>query len=260
MTLIVPPSHLTDAARRDWEILQASTSGPEGAERFDPAQAEPLPEPARRWVLHAIAPGTPLLRSVVLDLHGAIRLGAWHPFHAVQVLLPMSGYVWAAVTRLGPLTVRGFDRYRDGVGEMRWRMLDAVPIVSGGGPDIARSAAGRLACEFVLAPASALDPRVRWKPLDGRQAIAHVPVGEEEYEVTLTVAPGGRLEAVTVPRWGNPDKGPYRTHPFGVECGRESSFGGFTIPAEVRGGWWPGGPRWAEGEFIRFTVDHARYR
>ncbi|WP_113701544.1 DUF6544 family protein, partial [Nonomuraea lactucae] len=216
--------------------------------------------PARRWVLRAIAPGAPLLRAVVLETHGTIRLGVWRPFRATQVVRPMAGYVWTAAARLGLLTVRGFDRYRGGVGEMRWRLLGVLPVMSGGGPDVSRSAAGRLACEFVLAPAAALDPRVHWKPLDDRQAVARVPVGDEEHEVTLTIAPDGRLEAVTMRRWGDPGKGPYGPHPFGVECGREVTFDGFTIPAELRGGWWPGDARWAEGEFIRFAVDHARYR
>ncbi|MFI7439988.1 DUF6544 family protein [Nonomuraea indica] len=258
MTVIVAPPHLTDAARGDWEVLQTPTPA---APRFDPAQAELLPEPARRWVLHAVAPGTPLLRAVVLDLRGTIRLGGWRPFRAAQALLPMAGYVWAATARLGPVTVRGFDRYRDGTGEMRWRLLDVLPVMSGSGPDIARSAAGRLAAEFVLAPAAALDARVQWKALGDHQAVARLPVGEEEHEVTLTVAPDGRLEAVTLPRWGDPSgDGRFGVHPFGVECGREAVFDGFTIPAELRGGWWPGGDRWADGEFIRCTVEHARYR
>ena len=34
------------------------------AETFDPAAITGLPEPARRWLGHAIAPGTPLWSSV----------------------------------------------------------------------------------------------------------------------------------------------------------------------------------------------------
>ncbi|MDP4510074.1 DUF6544 family protein [Nonomuraea turcica] len=257
MTVVVAPPYLTQEARRDWDLLQRQTAG---AAAFDPACADLLPEPARRWVLHAIAPGTPLLRAIVLSMHGTIRLGPWRRFHASQVLLPLEGFVWCASAYLGVLPVHGFDRYRAGVGEMRWRLLRALPVMSGGGSDITRSAAGRLACEFVLAPAAALDPRVRWKVLDERRAVVTLPVGTEDHEVTLTVAPDGRLESVTMSRWGNPDKGAYREHLFGVECEGEITFDGFTIPAGIRGGWWQGTERWADGEFIRFTIDDALFR
>ncbi|NUR84346.1 MAG: hypothetical protein HOY71_09700, partial [Nonomuraea sp.] len=105
MSLVLAPQHLTESARADWHALQAETPHPR---RFDPADADRLPEPARGWVLHAIAPGTPLRRTAVLSSHGRIRLGAWRSYTAQQVLAPPAGYVWAAST----FPVRGFDRYR----------------------------------------------------------------------------------------------------------------------------------------------------
>lgn len=67
---------------------------------FDPAMVAGLPEPARRWLTHVIAPGTPLWRSVELSMVGQIRLGSWRPFTATQVLAPPKGYIWAANARL----------------------------------------------------------------------------------------------------------------------------------------------------------------
>jgi hypothetical protein len=40
-----------------WERLARPAVSPTG---FDPAMTESLPEPARRWLTHVIAPGTPL--------------------------------------------------------------------------------------------------------------------------------------------------------------------------------------------------------
>ncbi|MFC4119949.1 DUF6544 family protein [Nonomuraea zeae] len=257
MTVVLPPPHLTEQARQDWDLLQRQTRQPPA---FDPEQAGLLPEPARRWLLRAVAPGTPLLRAAVLTMRGTIKLGEWRRFHANQVLLPLEGYVWSASTWLGLAPVHGFDRYRAGTGEMRWRVFDTFPVMTGGGPDITRSAAGRLACELVLAPAAALDPRVRWKALDEHHAVATVPIGGEDHEVTLAIALDGRLERVVMSRWGNPDGTAYREHLFGVECLEEGTFDGFTIPARVVGGWWPGTARRAEGEFIRFALDDALFR
>lgn len=257
MTVVVAPPYLTQEARHDWDLLQRQTLQ---AHPFDPGQADLLPDPARRWVLHTIAPGTAMLRAVVLSTHGTIKLGSWRRFRATQALLPLEGFVWSASACLGLLPVRGFDRYRAGAGEMRWRLLDAFSLMSGTGADITRSAAGRLACEFVLAPAVALDPCVRWKALDERRAVASLPVGSQDHDVTLTIAPDGRLESVTMDRWGNPDKGAYRQQLFGIECEDETVFDGFTLPARIRGGWWPGTARWPDGEFIRFALDGALFR
>jgi uncharacterized protein DUF6544 len=128
------------------------------------------------------------------------------------------------------------------------------------GADVTRSAAGRLACEFVMAPATALDPRVLWKAVDESHAVARFAVGAEDFEVTLRVGPCGALETAMVSRWGNPDKSVYQQHIFGVECDRESAFEGFTIPSSIRGGWWLGTERWVDGEFIRLAIDRAIFR
>src|SRR4051794_13952344 len=49
-----PPRGLTEQARADWAALARPTATPE---RFEPATTAALPEPVRRWLDHAIAPG-----------------------------------------------------------------------------------------------------------------------------------------------------------------------------------------------------------
>jgi hypothetical protein len=87
--------------------------------RFDPAVTARLPEPARRWLTHAIAPGTPLARAVVLEMEGHIRIGRWMPFRALHLHAPPDDYVWVARAALGPLRISGFDRYAANAGQMR---------------------------------------------------------------------------------------------------------------------------------------------
>ena len=93
---------------------------PKTTATFDPAMVDPLPEPARRYLLHTFAPGAPLASAARLDMHGEIRLqGVWYPFEAEQVLSWERGFVWHARAKVKGLPVSGFDRLIDGEGAMR---------------------------------------------------------------------------------------------------------------------------------------------
>jgi hypothetical protein len=219
---------------------------------FQPASVEGLPAPARRWLTHAIAPGTGLRSSVELTMHGEIRLGRWRRFRATEVLSLAEGFTWSA--RVG--MVSGFDRYLGGRGEMRWKALGLVPVQVARGPDIDRSAAGRLAGEAVFTPAALLD--VRWEALDDRRAVAHVPVGGRDHLVTYDVASDGALVSQTTMRWGNPD-GVFAERPMGPVVDAERTFDGFTVPSTFRAGWWDTPEELGDGEFFRCTIEGARF-
>jgi len=163
----VPVPRAARAVRCDREQLASASGSPEP---FDESMLADLPEPARRWLRHAIAPGAPLWQSVVLTMSGEIRLGSWRSFTAHQVLAPPHGFVWAATTRIFGLPVRGFDRYSSGSGQMNWRLGGLTPVMTATGPDVTRSAARRLAGEMARAdqlPRCRLDSRIRRGPCRG---------------------------------------------------------------------------------------------
>lgn len=103
---------------------------------FDPEMVEDLPAPVRRFLLRAIAAGTPLADSVQLEMHGTLRLAPDRdpvPFVAEQLLAPPERFVWRARTTGGLFRIRGFDRYGEGKGEMRWRLWGLIPVVRADG-------------------------------------------------------------------------------------------------------------------------------
>ena len=251
------PRGLTRDVREDWLLLASPTQGPKV---FDPGSVAQLPEPARLWLCHAIAPGTPLLRTAEIWMHGQIRLGDWRPFTAVQRLTPSGGFVWAATARLLGLPVVGFDRYTRGSGQMRWRLFNALPVMRADGPDVMRSAAGRHAAERVLyAPTAAVDGLIAWRAVDEDQATARVQLESTAIDVTITVAPNGALSELVLTRWGSPDGASFAEHIFGAAFKDEVTFGGVTLPREVTAGWHYGTARWPEGQFIRYSIDNATY-
>lgn len=223
---------------------------------FDPAMTTGLPEPAYRWLSHAIAPGTPLWSSVELTMHGRIKLGRWRPFTARQVLSPPSGYTWAATARLAGLPVTGYDRLSSGAGEMRWRLLRLIPVLTAAGPDITRSAYGRMAGEIALIP-TAFRHAAWTRGEQPDTAVATWRFGGDAESAELRVARSGRLAEVRVNRWGNPGGAPFGRYPFGVRFEAEARFGGVTIPSVFRAGWWWATERQQEGEFFRAEITGA---
>lgn len=241
--------------REDWCALATPSAG---TGRFEPGSLTALPPPARRWLAHAVPAGTPLWRSVEMHMRGHIRLGAWRAFTATQVLSPPDGFIWAATARFLGLPVVGFDRYSRGAGEMRWRLLGVLPVMSASGSDVTRSAAGRLAGESVFVPTAY--HRATWTMAAPDIAVAtwRHETGEESAE--LRIGPGGELLEVRMQRWGNPNGAAFGRYPFGVSIEREHTFSGITIPAVLRAGWWWGTERQAEGEFFRATITKATFR
>jgi hypothetical protein len=244
------------SVRREWDLLSRGTQPPDV---FDPSMVADLPEPARRWLTHAIDPRTPLWQTVELSMRGQIRLGAWRPFTARQVLAPPRGFIWAATARLLGIPVVGFDRLSSGSGQMHWRLGGLIPVMSVTGPDVTRSAAGRLVGETALVPTAFR--AATWTPGSGADRVVVTwRIDEQDESAELHIGPDGRLSGVLMQRWGNPDGAPFGRYPFGVAIEAEQSFSGVTIGSVLRAGWWWGADRQPEGEFFRAEITGATFR
>lgn len=223
-------------------------------EAFDP----PTVAESRSYLRRVIAAGTPLAQAVRLRMHGHIRIGAtWHPFRAEQVITARRGMVWAGTASMFGLPVRGADQIIDGQGSLGWKLFDLIPVAQGEGPDLSRAATGRFLAEAAV-----------WLPsmLCAPEGVEWLPSGEAALRVRLesfgeTVDLTGTAKTFSFPRWGNPDGGPFRYVPFGVVVEQTRTFAGYSIPSQVRAGWYWGTDRYApEGEFFRATIDGAEFR
>ena len=236
-------------------------SVPREARVFDPQDVAQLPEIARSYLAHAIAPGTPLATAVRLRMHGMILLKRWRKFKAVQVITSDGAMIWRASVRVGGASIRGYDRLVGGNGEMKWWLFGFVPIIRESGPDVTRSIANRVAAESVWLPSMLADERVRWHAADPDVALADVSVGGYSTQLRMTLD-RGHLIGMGLSRWGNPGGGPFRETPFGAWVDQEATFDGYTIPARLRIGWhFDDAARFdSEGKFLEVSVDDAAYR
>ncbi|HEX9592703.1 MAG TPA: DUF6544 family protein [bacterium] len=246
---------------RDLTIDELWDAARPAGRAFQPGQVAGLPEAARRYLVHAIAAGAPLAAAVRLRMHGEIRLKEWLPFTAEQVIHRERGMIWQATVRRGGIAIRGYDRLLDGAGVMRWRLFGMFPVVAASGPDVTRSAAGRVAAESVWLPSLLCDGAVAWETRGPSEVRARLPVHGVATEVDLTVDEHGKIATVHLQRWGNPDGRDFRWADFGGVVEEEGSFGPYTIPTRLRVGWhFHEGRFGPDGEFFRVTVDAAMFR
>ncbi len=232
----------------------------DGGEQFDPAAVNGLPAPARRFLLRSIAPGTPLARSVELEMHGTLLLSPDRPplpMRAHQILAPPDGFIWRARATRGLAQIRGFDRFGHGEGEMRWKLWGLIPVMRSSGDDVTRSAAGRLALEAVVLPSALVPGRgAEWEGVDDERVRFRMKVGEERVVATLEVDPEGRPTRVSGMRWSDQAGPGYDL--FVAEFSGEIAVDGYTIPSRLEAGWRLGQPD--EFRFFEATLDRATFR
>jgi hypothetical protein len=193
-------------------------------------------------------------------MHGNIRLGGWKTFRATQVISAEGGMVWRATVRMAGLPVKGYDRLLDCRGEMRWKLLGLIPVVEESGPDVTRSAAGRMAAEMVWLPQALCRPCVRWSRPKPDVSRARLSLCGEDLRLDMAEGPGGSLRSLRMRRWGDPDGQGYRYVDFGGLVEEESEFDGVKIPSRMRIGWfWDGSGFRGEGEFFRVAIDAAEF-
>lgn len=210
---------------------------PKHPPRFDPAMVAGLPEAARRYFAHAIAPDTPLFPVAEIDMRGRFSLRApdYLPMQAHQVLALPYGFIWQMRLCKG-LPVSGSDTAT----WTRFRIFGLFPVArAGGDADHARSAFGRCVIEAVLwTPAALLPgPGITWEGVSNTVARVTVTVGALSQSVDVTVRAGGRPVSVSMMRWSNanPEKR-YRLQPFGGTLSDFRDVAGFCLPFRVEGG------------------------
>jgi hypothetical protein len=141
---------------------------------------------------------------------------------------------------------------------MRWRLLNLIPVVTAGGDDVTRSAAGRLATETVFVPT--MFRLATWTAAEEPDtAVGTWRIGTDAESVRYRLGPQGEMAEVRLDRWGNPDGAAYGRYPFGASIEAEQVVQGVAIPSEFRAGWWWGTERHDAGEFFRAHVTDARF-
>ncbi len=248
---------------REAAALGAQLTAGADPTRFSEASLRSLPEPAQRYLRHAIAPGTPLAPACRLWMDGTMTPTPGAPptdLTATETLAPRTGFVWTARARMKGLPVYVRDFYHRGRGGVAVAVLGVVPIPLGGeAADVTRASQGRLVGEAVWCPTALVHPDVTWEAVADDRAQFTVAVDGDPVTVTLHLADDGVLREVTLDRWGSPDGQAARFHPYGFRVDAEGTFGGVTIPTRLTGGWGYGTDGYDPSVAASFTVRRAEW-
>lgn len=254
------PSKRSAVAEHGWTAL--SDESTLEAAVFDPATLADLPPPARRLLGRALPSGVALSTTVELSMEGEIELGSrWLAFTAEQILRAGEGFVWSPV--VGGRIVRfvGADVLTADDARMEFRFQGVIPVVRAAGPDVRRSAQGRLAAETVAWMPQALAPQLgaRWTPVDDERAIVTLHAAGADLDVEVVVDGDGQVRRVGLDRW-NGAAHPPRLEPFGASA--DSTFtasNGVRIAGSGTAGWNFGTADEAAGIFFRYRITTAAF-
>lgn len=241
---------------RVWEAMSRLTPIPV---QHRSEEVATLPAPAQRLLRRAVPVGSLAVAPIELELEGEIKLNRWFPFTARQILHP-TGFVWNASVGWWWLRLRGGDGYWRGAGSLEFRLAGLLPVARAAGPDVARSAAGRLAVETAAWMPHCLlpDAGACWQPIDDTRATVVRAIDGVDHPVTVVVDGDGALRQVTTTRWGDPGGEAFGAHLFGGAIDDVDTFAGLTVATAGRVGWWWGTDRSDEGEFFRYRVRDIR--
>lgn len=241
---------------------------PKPFQTFSPSMVEDLPAPARRYLEHAIAPGTTLGHSLELDFTGHIQFGQSAtplPLSGSNVLIvPSRGFLWPERFVFGGLPRHGVIYYLNDEGEVCWTIggLIGDPGKRGKGPDTSKSMRTRIMTHLLWTPWAFLPAcGARWEAVDETKAKVFVTLDGTELEMEIQVDDSGRLERAIHPRWGAKTKdGSYAFFPFGLTPQGEATFGGYTVPTPLDLAWCYGMEDREPPLLYRYTLTRAVYR
>ncbi len=241
-----------------WKSLRGRGDG----EVFHAGMVEGLPEPAKRYLLHSIRPGTILATSVVIRMSGKMRPKATAPWASVkarEILSVPLGFLWRARVRRSMKRFSGADSYSDGKARVGFWFWGIFPAMRMEDEDTKRSAIGRLAIESAWLPAALLPQAgAKWEPVSSNSAKVTLNIDGAPNTLTLTFNPDGGLRRSSLSRWGAEGEGGKATWlPYQVDVLEETEFGGYTIPSFFTAGWWVRQDYFFE--FFRATVNHAEF-
>lgn len=200
-------------------------NAPTNTEHFDPDSIATLPEPAQRFLLYTIRPGTLLRSTVELEMSGEFSLGTkdqpnYLPMYARQILSPPYGFIWQVSMGKGITGIAGSDAAHPKGSWTRFWLSKLLPVARlGNNNDHRKSSFGRYMSEAIFwLPSSVLPSQnISWQEVNKDKARVTIMYEGMTLSVDITVNEIGQPTIVEFQRWSNANTEEiFRLQPFGA--------------------------------------------
>jgi hypothetical protein len=208
------------------------------------ADLAPLPPLVQRYLRLAGVVGQPRVQSVRVRMRGRIRSSreaAWLPFAVEQynfVDPPARLFYMTGSMFLVPF--QGLHAYVGSAATMRVTVAGLVPVAAGEGPEMTRAETVTLFNDMcVMAPATLIDPAIRWEPVDERRVRAAFTNAGATIQAELVFNDAGEL----VDFWSDDrrqaaaDGGPMRAVRWSTPLGPYRAFGAMRLSSGGEARW-----------------------
>jgi hypothetical protein len=211
------------------------------------ADLAPLPPPVQTYLWYAGALGRPRVRSVQARFTGSFRTsrqGGWMKMTAEQTnFFDEPTRLFSMKARRWGLPFEGLHVFRGASATMEIRLASFLPLVNARGPEMNQSETVTLFNDMcLLAPATLIDPRIEWEPVDGLTARARFTNQGITIGAKLRFTRGGELvDFVSNDRFLSADGKSFRSYPWSTPVRGYRDFAGRQV--------------WTEGEAVWHTPE-----
>jgi len=222
-----------------------------------------LPPPVQAYLRMAGVVGRPRVRNFRARMHGRIRSGAearWIPLTAEQynVVEPPARFFFLRGSMFG-VPIQGYHRYVGPNATMDIRAAGLVSVARASGPEMDQGETVTMLNDMcIMAPATLIDPAIRWETVDARTARATFSNAGHTIHAELVFNDAGELTNFrSDDRYQtSPDGRSARKLPWSTPVGGYRSFGPFRLASGGEGRWHePGG----EYAYIELAIDEVEY-
>jgi len=205
------------------------------------AQVLGVPEPIQRYLNYAQVVGGEPIRTVSLKQEGVMRTQPgkpWLPFVAEQYFRTIPpAFLWRATMGVFPcLWIAATDRFSQGHGDMRIKLLSSIPMGNAHGPEMDQSELQRYLAEMIWFPTAWLTGAIEWQVIDAHSVKATMRESGVTAAVVLHVNELGQLTQVTAERYKE-EHGRYLLAPWSGQCHEYQEVEGMRIPTKIAITW-----------------------
>lgn len=166
-----------------------------------------LPEPVQNWLSNSGIIGKKRIQTLRLKQKGSMRSEpketTWSLMHAEQyITIDEPSFIWKAHIQIKPaISIQARDKYVNGKGEMKIKILSLIPIANSTGYQVDQGTLQRWLAEICWFPCAALSPFIKWEPIDDSSAQATLAYKGVSGSATFYFNEQGDITACTADRF-----------------------------------------------------------